>query len=218
MMKFGAKVDRREDMSKIWRHGSVSLLSFPYGRSRIDEDMLRSAQVETQLNKTKDSKKSRSGEPNTSFLTADADTLFSSSFQPGVTATAPPSSSQTAVLEAGERPSMPDVVDTAFTLPIAIMVPERRPLLQTVDSMAANTIPDPQMMENLDLGLDANFSWEMIGLGLEEPMPMQEAIDELYDMHIVPLSRANAIIELIFTSTRYTRLCQCSIDIDTKHP
>lgn len=180
--------------------------------------MLRSAQVETQLNKTKDGKKTKSSEPNTSFLTADANTLFSSNFQPGVAATAPPSSRQTAILEAGERPSMPDVGDTAFTLPISSMVPDRRPLPQAVDSMAANTIPDPQMMENLDLGLDANFSWEMIGLGLEEPMPMQEAIDELYDMLVLPLSRANAIIELIFTSTRYTRLCQCSIDIDTKHP
>ena len=41
-------------------------------------------------------------------------------------------------------------------------------------------VPDPQIMPNFDLSLDANFSWEMIGLGLEEPMPMQEAIDELY--------------------------------------
>ena len=32
---------------------------------------------------------------------------------------------------------------------------------------------------DIGLGLDDNFSWEMIGLGLEEPMPMQEAIDDL---------------------------------------
>ena len=29
------------------------------------------------------------------------------------------------------------------------------------------------------LDLDDSFSWEMIGLGLEEPMPTQEAIEEL---------------------------------------
>lgn len=40
-------------------------------------------------------------------------------------------------------------------------------------------IPDPEIMPNLDLNLDESFSWEMISLGLEEPMPMQEAIDEL---------------------------------------
>lgn len=38
-----------------------------------------------------------------------------------------------------------------------------------------------QILPDFNLSLDANFSWEMIGLGLEEPMPMQEAIDELYD-------------------------------------
>jgi len=33
---------------------------------------------------------------------------------------------------------------------------------------------------NLGLGIDDNtFSWEMIGLGLEEPLPAQDTIDEL---------------------------------------
>ena len=40
-------------------------------------------------------------------------------------------------------------------------------------SPPANIIPD------IDLAIDENFSWEMIGLGLEEPLPSQEAIDEL---------------------------------------
>ena len=42
-------------------------------------------------------------------------------------------------------------------------------------------MPDAQILPDFNLSLDANFSWEMIGLGLEEPMPMQEAIEELYD-------------------------------------
>lgn len=30
------------------------------------------------------------------------------------------------------------------------------------------------------VGIAEEFSWEMIGLGLEEPLPNQEVIDELY--------------------------------------
>ncbi len=34
---------------------------------------------------------------------------------------------------------------------------------------------------NMGMGLDDNtFTWEMIGLGLEEPLPPQDTIDELY--------------------------------------
>lgn len=33
----------------------------------------------------------------------------------------------------------------------------------------------------MGMGLDdSTFTWEMIGLGLEEPLPPQETIDELY--------------------------------------
>lgn len=53
-------------------------------------------------------------------------------------------------------------------------------MMPMTDNMAPDMNLDPQMMSNLDLGLDSNFSWEMIGLGLEEPMPLQEAMDELY--------------------------------------
>jgi hypothetical protein len=36
---------------------------------------------------------------------------------------------------------------------------------------------------SMGMGLDDNtFTWEMIGLGLEEPLPPQETIDELYVM------------------------------------
>lgn len=41
--------------------------------------------------------------------------------------------------------------------------------------------PDIQdMLPDLDLGaFDEPMTWEMVGLGLEEPLPTQEAIDEL---------------------------------------
>ena len=48
-------------------------------------------------------------------------------------------------------------------------------------SLPPDMMPDAQILPDFNLSLDANFSWEMIGLGLEEPMPMQEAIEELYD-------------------------------------
>jgi hypothetical protein len=34
--------------------------------------------------------------------------------------------------------------------------------------------------------VDSNFTWEMIGLGLEEPLPPQETIDELYASRALP--------------------------------
>ncbi len=34
-------------------------------------------------------------------------------------------------------------------------------------------------MVDVNLGIDDPMSWEMIGLGLEEPLPTQEAIDDL---------------------------------------
>jgi hypothetical protein len=34
---------------------------------------------------------------------------------------------------------------------------------------------------NMSMGIDdSTFAWEMIGLGLEEPLPPQETIDELW--------------------------------------
>ena len=44
---------------------------------------------------------------------------------------------------------------------------------------AQSSNPDLLNIPEPSLGIDDSFSWEMIGLGLEEPMPTQEAIDEL---------------------------------------
>jgi hypothetical protein len=35
------------------------------------------------------------------------------------------------------------------------------------------------MIDHLGLETDVNFSWELISLGLEEPLPSQEIIDEM---------------------------------------
>jgi hypothetical protein len=42
---------------------------------------------------------------------------------------------------------------------------------------------DSTFNASLNMGMtidETNFTWEMIGLGLEEPLPPQETIDELY--------------------------------------
>ena len=91
------------------------------------------------------------------------------------------------------------------------------PLMMPItDTLAPDIIPDSQMMNNLDLGLDSTFSWEMIGLGLEEPMPMQEAIDELYVSvpSILHSSLSNRTVEQTFISTRFIHLYQCFTNTD----
>lgn len=43
--------------------------------------------------------------------------------------------------------------------------------------------PVPSMLPDLNTTaspIDDGMTWEMIGLGLEEPLPTQEAIDELF--------------------------------------
>lgn len=44
----------------------------------------------------------------------------------------------------------------------------------------ANPNPSLAIPVNAD---GSNFSWEMIGLGLEEPLPAQESIDELHQIY-----------------------------------
>lgn len=49
---------------------------------------------------------------------------------------------------------------------------------------------------NMGMGIDDNtFTWEMIGLGLEEPLPPQETIDELY-VYLLTHSRVELILSL----------------------
>ncbi|RDW88831.1 hypothetical protein BP6252_00863 [Coleophoma cylindrospora] len=48
------------------------------------------------------------------------------------------------------------------------------------------TMDDLSFTNNMSLGLgldDASFTWEMIGLGLEEPLPSQETIDDLHAIY-----------------------------------
>ena len=66
-------------------------------------------------------------------------------------------------------------------------MPTNEPIMLPMTDLGREMIPGPEFVSQIDLSLDQTFSWEMIGLGLEEPMPMQEAVDELYDLR-PPLS------------------------------
>lgn len=50
-------------------------------------------------------------------------------------------------------------------------------LLSTTNNFTAS--PSVNIVPDIDFAIDENFSWEMIGLGLEEPLPTQDAVDEL---------------------------------------
>lgn len=49
----------------------------------------------------------------------------------------------------------------------------------TTNTNTFDASPSVNIVPDIDLAIDENFSWEMIGLGLEEPLPTQDAIDEL---------------------------------------
>lgn len=54
------------------------------------------------------------------------------------------------------------------------------------DSPTAGNIEDFNFNTNMGMPMNnvgGNFTWEMIGLGLEEPLPPQETIDELHQVY-----------------------------------
>ncbi len=82
-------------------------------------------------------------------------------------------------------------------------MPTNDPIMLPVTNMAPIMMPDPEYVPQIDLNLDQSFSWEMIGLGLEEPMPTQEAIDELYDLRPPVSEYANKMKEHRYFSIKY---------------
>ena len=66
------------------------------------------------------------------------------------------------------------------TPPIAAVNPDRWGL--NGDSPIQPPMDDLAFTSDINMGMgidDSTFTWEMIGLGLEEPLPPQETIDEL---------------------------------------
>ena len=67
------------------------------------------------------------------------------------------------------------------------------PFIAPNSNMLPEAMTTSDFAPDMSFGLDDNFSWEMIGLGLEEPLPMQEAIDELYVQCLVRLTVTDTI-------------------------
>lgn len=61
------------------------------------------------------------------------------------------------------------------------------------------------MMNSLGLASEP-FSWELISLGLEEPLPSQEIIDEMYTLFTLFAKLRLTILGIKYTSRKLTRL------------
>ena len=85
-------------------------------------------------------------------------------------------------------------------------MPTIDPIILPMTDIAPDFMSGPEFVPQIDLNLDESFSWEMIGLGLEEPMPTQEAVDELYDLRLPNLWYADKAKEHRYISIKYIRL------------
>jgi len=127
--------------------------------------MLRPAQVETQL-KGRDVKKGRASAAQRPPALPVEDSIQDVSWEPN--------EPLATIGNVKGIQNMPSMTDSSFdALPPATSDTFNLPM----SSMAPNITSD--YLPSMNLDLDDSFSWEMIGLGLEEPMPTQEAIDEL---------------------------------------
>lgn len=78
--------------------------------------------------------------------------------------------------------------------PMGTQARMQRLLPGPVTNMASEMLPDSEFVPQINLDLDQNFSWEMIALGLEEPMPTQEAVDELTQIFLDKLHPSLPVI------------------------
>ena len=75
------------------------------------------------------------------------------------------------------------------------------------ESPQAPNMDDFNFNSNISMGMGnvgSNFTWEMIGLGLEEPLPPQETIDELYVSGSCQTANVSQRILTSPADTRYT--------------
>ena len=112
------------------------------------------------------------------------------------------------VFEIGEPMGMQAGMHQSITNVPYDSMPTNDPTMLSVTNMDQEMRPDQDFVPQIDLNLDQSFSWEMIGLGLEEPMPTQEAVDELYDLHPPVMDHTNKTKEHRSFSIRYIHLYQ----------
>lgn len=76
---------------------------------------------------------------------------------------------------------MLSTLDANFTVhsPNIIMTGNRDQEMWPGGSPAPGMADEMGFDPNLNMSMDPSFQWELIGLGLQEPLPPQETIDEL---------------------------------------
>ena len=104
------------------------------------------------------------------------------------------------VMQMGMQQSMPNASYDSL--------PTNEPIMLPMTDLGPDIMQVPDFVPQMDLNLDQNFSWEMISLGLEEPMPMQEAVDELYDFCPLISWYANSSKGHTYISKKYNHLYQ----------
>jgi hypothetical protein len=84
------------------------------------------------------------------------------------------------------KPTQPGTAAPNFTVPDpSIAIASSRDMDRwNFNGESPQNVPvdDFNFSNDLNMGvnsIDGNFTWEMIGLGLEEPLPPQDTIDEL---------------------------------------
>lgn len=111
----------------------------------------------------------------------------------------PPAAPRTAAIDAPSVTvqSDPQVIDNATATPNFTVNDPSINLATDRDmdrwNFNGNNSPQPQAAADAfdfsSLPMQNNFTWEMIGLGLEEPLPPQDSIDELLGSLVSSLPR-----------------------------
>jgi hypothetical protein len=81
----------------------------------------------------------------------------------------------------------------------------------SMSGMLDPTFADPALSGIQDfagMNVSDDFSWEMIGLGLEEALPSRDVIDELYESDTFDATLVLTIAETKSTSQRFILQCR----------
>jgi hypothetical protein len=119
-------------------------------------------------------------------------------------------------LEVSKDTSRPDTTSAYIASTLQQALPNQGDYLNTQDKIQDSQVLGANALHNdataTDTG-DAESSWEMIGLGLEEPLPPQDVMDELL-VHVELYSQqpTNLSLDIRSTLPRYTCHYQSSTD------
>lgn len=116
------------------------------------------------------------------------ETLLKTQDQPSANNASPPVKNMGALpLRAGstQQPTIPPA-GNGGPLSLGDWDMDRRNFNNGESPQQAAPMDDLNFQANIGMGMNnvsSDFTWEMIGLGLEEPLPAQETIDELHQIY-----------------------------------